>query len=424
MKRFWHIFLAVVAMATLANTANAQWSSGGEIGSYQSILSRAGYGDAASAASSAVSAGQAVASQMPIQSAPTPATVTPNVESYNGYGGSYAAPMYGNTSMYQGGIASGQIGGTTGAMPGQVLQGGVSGGFAGTTGSGVMIDQGYVDNGMAVPTPTIPAAPLPAVPAAPTPAPVYSQPVATYSAPVYTTPVYTPPIYHTQPVYVAGEAIAPTRGRASNLVVGLFGVNLRRDYEDDIRLGYQAGRDFFSTDADHGNMNGIGATIASRGANGRGSEIRYWGLDEDTSVNFAGPTYTYVRGYQDLHHGPSGATVQQIYNAGDTARLNRSTEINSVEFNLLRNGGQYHGFGGRTGNYELVGGFRLFQFDESLGYQSSSTFAGYPSMLDHRLEAENLLTGFQIGARNEVCFGRRLRLSKGFTVGIFNNRII
>ena len=141
MKRFWHIFLAVVAMATLANTANAQWSSGGEIGSYQSILSRAGYGDAAQAASSAVSAGQAVASQMPIQSAPAPATVMPNVGSY---GGSYGAPMYGNTSMYQGGMASGQVGGPTDAMPGQVLQGGVSGGFAGATGSGVMIDQGYV----------------------------------------------------------------------------------------------------------------------------------------------------------------------------------------------------------------------------------------------------------------------------------------
>ena len=47
MKRFWHTCLAMIATATMtAGVANAQnnWNAPSEIGSYQSILSRAGYG--------------------------------------------------------------------------------------------------------------------------------------------------------------------------------------------------------------------------------------------------------------------------------------------------------------------------------------------------------------------------------------------
>ena len=47
MKRFWHTWLMMVALATMVSTASAQSGSRSapEIGSYQSILSRAGYGD-------------------------------------------------------------------------------------------------------------------------------------------------------------------------------------------------------------------------------------------------------------------------------------------------------------------------------------------------------------------------------------------
>ena len=52
MKRFWYTWLTMVAVATTVSTASAQSGSRSapEIGSYQSILSRAGYGNATSGA--------------------------------------------------------------------------------------------------------------------------------------------------------------------------------------------------------------------------------------------------------------------------------------------------------------------------------------------------------------------------------------
>ena len=45
MKRFWIACFAVAAAATtMVGNVNAQWSQSPEIGSYQSILSRTGYG--------------------------------------------------------------------------------------------------------------------------------------------------------------------------------------------------------------------------------------------------------------------------------------------------------------------------------------------------------------------------------------------
>ena len=46
MKRFWQTSLAIAASAMIAGTANAQsdWTQSGEVGSYQSIVARAGYG--------------------------------------------------------------------------------------------------------------------------------------------------------------------------------------------------------------------------------------------------------------------------------------------------------------------------------------------------------------------------------------------
>ena len=90
---------------------------------------------------------------------------------------------------------------------------------------------------------------------------------------------------------------------------------------------------------------------------------------------------------------------------------------------MLQNGGQYTTRAGKSGNYELLAGFRLFQFDEDLRYASNSSFGAYPTRLEYAVEAENLLTGFQVGGRREVCLGRRLRLSQAATLGLFNNRI-
>jgi len=247
-----------------------------------------------------------------------------------------------------------------------------------------------------------------------------------YNQGVGCAPVYAAPTYQTAPVYVPGRSIGQAlrnQVKAANLVVGIFGVSYRRDYEDDVKLGYCSPGDFFSTDLDHGNMTGLGASISQRRANGTGWEANYWGLDDGVDITIGGPTYTYLGGLANLDHVPSGASIYDIYNAGDGVRIYRNTEIHNFEFNMLKNGGQYTTRTGHCATYELLGGFRLFQFDEDLRYVSNSSAGGYPVTTEYALEAENTLTGFQVGGRSEICLSNRLKLSKGGNVGIFNNRI-
>jgi len=117
---------------------------------------------------------------------------------------------------------------------------------------------------------------------------------------------------------------------------------------------------------------------------------------------------------------PANNSARGLFDNADNITLDRTTRINSLAFNLLRNGGNFQTRHG-CGNYELLAGFRIFQFDEDLQFAANS--GGFPSRLEYALEAENLLTGFQVGCRNEICLGKRLRLASGSNVGIFNNRI-
>ena len=407
MKRFWQTCLAVVAAATMANTANAQ---SGEIGSYQSILSRAGYGESigGQAALGAIPTGQAA-----IPSSPgTPIT----------YGGGQGAGC-------AGGVCNGIVNGGGGVVnSGGIVNGGIvdggmyNGGMYNGVINGGIVDGGMYNGGGAVAGSVVAGG-------------VGGEgligvPCGTYDGyQGYTGGGYDVG-YNAAPVYTPGQNISSGLagslggGQASNLVVGLFGLNLRRDYEDDRRLGFNgAGTQLFTTDADHGDMDGIGASVAKRGANGSGWEGIFWGLDEDTTANLAGPSFTRLNGLTALDHIPSGANVYDIYNAGDNASVTRNTQINNFEFNMLRNGGLYTTRRGKSANYELLAGFRLFQFDEDLQYASNSSVAGYPTRLDYDVSAENLLTGFQVGGRREVCLSNRFRLSQAATFGLFNNRI-
>ncbi len=430
MKRFWHTFLAIVAVAALANTANAQFSPGGEIGSYQSILSRAGYGGD--------SGGSMMANQAPMQTSPGTAMSygAPSTSCANGNcGGGYTAGAYTSGTSYGGQVgtnttpgAYGAYGYSNGVVQGAPVQAGVVNGgmvpaqgpvvngYAGNVEGGAVIDQGYVGG---------PASPIinysqpSQVTYGPSTwsQPVYSEPA--YSQPVYSSPVFDQPTYQTTPVYVAGESFAPRR-RASNLVVGLFGINLRRDYEDPVKLGYAPNGDFFSRGVEHGNMTGYGVSLASRKSNGTGWEARYWGLDETDSRDY-GHGFTHLTGLDAVYHTPVTSSIRALYNNAEGFTVGRSTEINSLAFNMLRNGGRFQTRGGKCGNYEMLAGFRIFQFDEDLSYIANS--AAYPTRLEYGVETENLLTGFQVGARNEICLSKRFRLAKGFNVGIFNNRI-
>ena len=424
MKRFWFAFLAIVAAVTIANTANAQSGTTGEIGSYQSILSRAGYGNGQSG----------IISAAPVSSAPAVSAggcTGPNCAYSNGSG------TYGYTAVPQATVPQATIPQATipqatmvpqavlpqAAIPQAVpnIAAPVGPAYAGSVEGGAVIDQGYVGNNVvnAAPSPIINYTQGPTTWSQPVVSqPIISQPVI--SQPVYSPPVITQPLYQpvqTVPVFVSGQSFA-SRPK-SNRVFSLFGVSLRRDYEDGVRLGYGNDGDFFSDDSSNGSFSGLGAVLTSRKANGTGWEVRYWGLDDRNVENF-GPGGTHLRGLDDVFHAPASGTARSVFDNAEDLSLDRTSRINSLAFNLLRNGGRYKSCLG-CGNYELVGGFRLFEFDEDLQFAANS--ASVDSRYEYALETENLLAGFQVGGRNEICIGSRLRLASGANVGVFNNRI-
>ena len=445
MKRFWHTFLAIVATAALVNTANAQSGTSGEIGSYQSILSRAGYGDAGAASGGvavqppvptvpAVSYGAGAScpggncgsvgsgTSAPISVAPYGGQVGTNPSAYGAYGYSSG---YAPTGVVQSVPQASPIQGTTSILQSAPAQTGVSG-YAGNVEGGAVIDQGYVGNGTSpiinYAQPTISQPPYgpstwsqPVISQPVVSQPVISQPIV--SQPVYSAPVYAQPTYQTVPVYIAGDSFTPRR--SSNLVFGIFGVNLRRDYEDGIKLGYTNRGSFFSDDVRNGNLLGGGVSLTNRNSGGSGWEVRYWGVDESDRQDF-GPGRSALRGLADVGYPPT--TAKDVFDSADNLSVARSTRINSLAFNLLRNGGNYKSYTGRHGNYELLAGFRIFNFDEDFAFAADNS-AALPARLTYGLEADNLLVGFQAGCRNETCLNQRLRFSKGVNVGIFNNRI-
>lgn len=433
MKRFWYTILAIVAAGTIANTANAQSGSTGEIGSYQSILSRAGYGNTPSATvTPTVTSGPAAPHIAPGASSGG-GCVGPNCPYPNGAGvsnGSYGYSASPQAAPIQSVLP--HVPSVPSVVTGTPSQS--AGSYAGSVEGGAVIDQGYVGNNLGsgttspiinytegTPTYSQPVISQPAISQPVISQPVISQPVISQpviSQPVYSAPVYTQPTYQTVPVYVAGESFAPSRP-SSNKVFSLFGVSLRRDYEDGVRFAYNNDRNIFSDDVQNGNLTGIGAALTSRNAKGTGWEVRYWGLDETTREDF-GPARTHLRGLDDVFHSPASYSAAFLFDNADNLTLSRTTRINSLAFNLLRNGGKYKSRLG-WGNYELLGGFRIFQFDEDLQFIASSSRV--PTRFEYALETENLLTGFQVGCRNELCIGKRLRLASGLNVGLFNNRI-
>jgi hypothetical protein len=79
--------------------------------------------------------------------------------------------------------------------------------------------------------------------------------------------------------------------------------------------------------------------------------------------------------------------------------------------------------GCREASFEFYAGFRLFSFDESIRYGSHSSDANHPYWTEYEIESNNLLTGFQIGCRNEISVTNRLRLILSGSSGGYNNLI-
>jgi len=345
MKRYWHTWLAILASACFVNSTDAQhnWSHPSEIGSYQSIVSRAGMGEGAVHAPPTQSVSgwhHEGAPDIPNQpQPPAPPDLTPG--------------SIGGGSAHNQGFVSGAGGGA----------GSWGAGNCGTGGCGAG---------------------------------------------------------HTEYFDVGGRGAE----NAANWVVGTRALFFNRSREAGIPLTRNATDALWSTDNAYGTLPGAEISMIRRTCQGNGLELRYWGLipsERETTI-FGPGLDTYLVGFGDYLIGPGPNNLQDYYNNADSNRIYRNNEFHNVEVNALRNGGSYTTRGGRTGNFELLGGFRWLYFNEDFRYSAFNAGA-VPTRVNYDLAARNNLLGFQLGGRNEVCLTDRISLVSGTRFGLFNNNI-
>jgi len=453
MKRFWHTCLAMIATATMtAGVANAQnnWNTPSEIGSYQSILSRAGYGQETNIATAARQVAQGSGSITAPRQAGSGSVGIPNVGSGNLNSGILNEGIVNGGEIINGGIPidgsstrsvpqdfGGQpVDGTVFTQPRvtqpRVVHQGVGGcstcnGGAPALGGPVVsapLVSNYVDPGFSVGNAyngvvsnTIGGCSSCGI--SPGPDPGYHPPI--YSAP-FQVASYQPAPAHSGCRLLKGLGHG---GGAANWVLGVNALSFARDYEDNTYLSTnQQGQFLGTTDADEGDFGGWGINLARRSCSGKGIEFRYWALNPDATARLEGPGLSSVlQGLQHIEHVPSGRTLEDIYYTANNHVLVRNTDINNFEVNLLNNGGHYYTRRGRAANFELLGGFRWFQFDETLSYITNSPAQVSPQQTTYQSFVENDLVGFQLGCRNEICLTGKWSAFGGISTGIFNNRV-
>lgn len=335
MKYFWHNWLAIAAaVAYLSNSAAAQhnWNHPSDIGSYQTIVSRAGIGSGAQ---------DFDVTQQP---------VIPQV--HTGQGHPEPVPQPSNDATITGhplGIP----------QPTSSL-----GGFEADQGHGFTAGCGdYFDSGVGA-------------------------------------------------------------GSAANWVVGTRALFFNRTREAAVPLSRFPMGELPSTINAYGTLPGAEVTFARRTAAGNGLEFRYWGLfpDQRERTQFGPALDTRLIGFEDYQIGPGFGNLWEYYNDADLHSFSRENEFHNFEINTLRNVGAYTTRGGRTGNFELLGGFRWLYFNEDYTF-SAITGGVVPSRVDYDLNARNNLLGFQLGGRNEVYLSDRISLLTGTQFGLFNNNI-
>lgn len=324
MKRFWHTCLAIAASAAMVGSANAQagWNQSTEIGSYQSILKRAGYG--------------APPSQDAIPAAPG------------------ETPAADATSVVTGQATQGCAGGNCGsAMVGSC---GADCGGCSTCDVGRMASRG---------------------------------------------------------------------SSGSNTVVGVKGLYFSRDHEDDIFLSENAAGDvLLSTDANYNTMGGFQFDITKRNCDGNGLQLVYWGLYPGQQyAEITGPGLDHqLTGIGDVFVAPGAQDLLTYFNGAESNFAFRESDIHNIEANLLRSGGSFTTRGGRTGNYEMLFGFRWFQFNELFGIGAFNS-AGNPTSVDYEIDVHNTLLGFQLGGRREYCVTDKFNFVLAGKLGFYNNGI-
>ena len=421
MKRLL-ICLAAIAFWAVDQTELAAQS--GSRGSYQSILSQSGlngYSPSSNPGSYAPSYSQAIGGQNYLgnnggfQTGSAVNQFGPNV------GGGCSSCTGGGIPMNQG-------------FQGQIVNGGAFG-------QGPIQGQGQLNSGVQGPAvqgapmiqgPAIQGAPMIQGPALQQGAPLGQAPIADGaigfgSGFAADTGFVSGPVFNNAPVFTPGNAFVGAAAVAAaprrNRFFGLNGLVFNRDFEDDVFLTRDAvDNSLLSTDADTNTLGGLEFFAGSRGSNGNGFEARYWGLFNDqATASLTGGVYsTYITGLQDLIWPLTGEDLRTVVDRGTTNTIRRDNEIHNIEFNMLRRGGCFTTRNGRRGNFELLHGFRWFEFDEDFQWQVTSAAA--PLDLFFNNEVSNTLLGYQIGSRANLCFGQRLSCNVGTKFGLFNNR--
>jgi len=263
--------------------------------------------------------------------------------------------------------------------------------------------------------------------------------------------------YEDQAGDIAGGSRAPVvvpfdQGQANastvNTTIGVAGLYFNRNYENDRQFSasqFVNERGLFSNDADHGNFAGFDVNLNRRKANGHGFEARFFQLEPSrATASLGGGPFTtlsgggvfgagnYLSGVGAIGVGLTGGSVGDVtaadtFNNADVHQVARETEIQNVEFNLLRLGrtGQRQRGVGRLASHEYLVGFRYLRFDESFNYNAQvfrpGTTASGLLRTDYLNEVTNTLFGVQIGGRTEIGFLKRFSLIAGTKAGIFNN---
>lgn len=189
-----------------------------------------------------------------------------------------------------------------------------------------------------------------------------------------------------------------------------------------------------SNNAESDVLAGIDVFLARRNSAGRGWEARYFGLyPEDESIQIGNNATNLIPGLNQLGAaitgtGPtatvSGDSVGDLFDRADTHVLTRQTELNNLEFNLLKCSAPRF----RAASTEFLFGFRYFQFGETLLNEALNVpngdpiFVG-PNSIGYSSAVENNLVGLQIGARSDYRLRNRLMMHVGIKAGAFNNRV-
>lgn len=161
-----------------------------------------------------------------------------------------------------------------------------------------------------------------------------------------------------------------------------------------------------------------------------GIEARYWGIYPENqgqtvyASGLAGNLNT-VFDFQPLNIGANN--VNDLYDAAQAHRVQRSWQFHNVELNMLQGYGFQGGWSCNRFDVGLLGGVRYLRFDEGFQYASADTspvFGADPANeAYYDIDVENHLVGVQLGANANYYMGSRWRLRATPKMGVFNNHV-